>query len=93
MVASMFKGKGTVTGYVVDETLQPLLVDVYVLGTEIEVRSDAAGYFEIQGVPAGVQSIAVVTDETGDEFRVEVVSDSIVGMGEIQLLTDDVDEE
>ena len=91
-VLAMFKGKGTVTGYVIDETYQPLLVEVYVLGTEIEARSDASGYFEIQGVPAGLQSIAIVTEDTGEEFQVEVFSNSIAGMGEIQLETTDVDE-
>lgn len=90
---AVFIRKGTITGYVVDEATQPLIVDVYVLGTDIETRTDASGYFEIQGVPVGKQSIAVATDVTGDEFEVEVVAGSIVGMGEIQLITSDPDEE
>jgi len=89
---TMFRGKGTVTGYVVDENHIPIVVEIYILGTDIEAMTDQSGYFEIQGVPAGSQSIAAVTEETGDEFPVEVVAGSIVGMGELQLITSDAEE-
>ena len=89
---TMFRGKGTVSGYVVDENHIPIVVEIYVLGTDIEARADQSGYFEIQGVPAGSQSIAVVTEEAGDEFPIEVVAGSIVGMGELQLITSDAEE-
>lgn len=89
---SLFIRKGTISGYVVDENQLPILVDIYVLGTDIETRTDSSGYFEIQGVPVGPQSIAAVNEEIGDEFPVEVIAGSIVGMGEIQLITTDAEE-
>ena len=81
----VIKGTGTITGSVVDENGQPFHGDIFILGTDLSVKTDLSGAFEISGVPAGEQSLIVADELIGREFTVRVNSPSILQMVQIRF--------
>lgn len=81
-------GVGGVKGTVVDEKGQPLpAADIFVLKTSLSAETDAAGYFEIQGVPAGYQTLVVGYLAQGIEVPVRIAGGETRDLGQIQMPT------
>lgn len=78
-------GVGGVKGTVVDEKGQPLAAEVFVLKTGLAAETDAAGYFEIQGVPAGRQTLVVGYMARGIEVPVQIAGGETRDLGRVQL--------
>ncbi|MGQ9502782.1 MAG: carboxypeptidase regulatory-like domain-containing protein [Anaerolineae bacterium] len=83
--AAILMGTGTVTGKVVDESNRPIVAEIFVLHTNIEVKSNSDGSFEIHGVPAGLQSVVVAYQGAGREITIDVLAGAKVDMGTVQL--------
>ncbi len=80
-------GVGGVKGVVVDEQGQPLPAEIVVLKTDLAVQADASGYFEIQGVPAGEQTLVVGYLARGIEVPVRIAGGQTRDLGQIQFAT------
>lgn len=78
-------GVGGVKGTVVDEKGQPLAAEVFVLKTGLATETDAAGYFEIQGVPAGRQTLVVGYMARGIEVPVQIAGGETRDLGRVQV--------
>jgi hypothetical protein len=77
---------GTVSGTVVDAVYRPLQADIYVQQTNLHARSDMNGRFEIQGVPAGPQSLVVAYGGRARTFPITVVGGESVQVGPLRYL-------
>jgi hypothetical protein len=80
-------GVGGVKGVVVDETGQPLPAEIFVLGTNLSAETDASGYFEIQGVPAGDQTLVIGYLAQGTEVPVRVAGGETRDLGQVRVST------
>lgn len=80
-------GVGGVKGAVVDEQNQPLQAEIFVLGTNLSAQADASGYFEIQNVPAGRQTLVIGYLGKGTEIEVRVAGGETRDLGKIQVPT------
>lgn len=80
-------GVGGVKGVVVDAQGQPLPAEVFVLKTGLSAEADASGYFEIQGVPAGQQTLVVGYLARGIEVPVRIAGGETRDLGRIQIPT------
>lgn len=78
-------GVGGVKGTVVDEKGQPLAAEIFVLKTDLTAQADAAGNFEIQGVPAGDQTLVVGYSARGIEVPVRIAGGETRDLGQIQV--------
>lgn len=78
-------GVGGVKGMVADEQGQPLPAEIFVLKTNLTAEADASGYFEIQGVPAGQQTLVVGYLAKGIEVPVRIAGGETRDLGQIQL--------
>jgi hypothetical protein len=83
----LLSGKGTVTGYAVDEEGNPIRVEVLIFDTNILEVSDEEGYFIIRDVPAGKQSVIVAADEIASEVEVYVVAGTENTVGTVTVPT------
>lgn len=82
-----FKGKGTVVGTVVDENNAPLRAYVFILGTTLEVETDASGRFELRNVPEGQQEIIVGYLGAARAFPLWVQANTVNDMGTVQFVS------
>ncbi len=80
-------GVGGVKGMVVDEKGQPLPAEIFVLKTGLSAETDASGYFEIQGVPAGHQTLVVGYLAQGIEMPVRIAGGETRDLGQIRMPT------
>ena len=80
-------GSGTITGYAVDEGDNPIQVEVLIFGTNDIVLSELDGYFRVDGVPAGSQSIIVAYGGIATEVEAVVRAKSEVDLGKIVVPT------
>lgn len=87
-MAVVLSGKGTVTGYAVDEEGNPIRVEVLVFDTNIIEMSDEEGYFIVRDVPAGKQSIIVAAGDIASEVEVRVVAGTENTVGTVTVPTD-----
>jgi hypothetical protein len=83
--ASVLAGKGTVTGLVLDRSSLPLSAEIFIIGAKTESKTNSEGYFEIENVPAGMQSVVIAHNGSGEEIRVEVIAGSAVDLGTVRL--------
>ena len=81
-----YAGTGTVTGLVVGERNQPIEAKVLILGTEIEGESDIEGFFEINEVPTGEQSVVVLYQGIGWENSITIISGQVTNIGRIKVI-------
>jgi hypothetical protein len=80
--------KGSVTGLAVNEAEFPIQVEVLVFGTDINVLSDEKGFFTIENVPAGKQSIIVAYGNIATEVEVTVEPGIETMLGTVTVPTD-----
>ena len=85
--AAILSGTGTITGIVVDENGDPIEAEIYVLGTKVDGLADSDGYFIIDGVPSGNQSIAVAYQGSGFEYPVFIQPGESTKLGEIRFIS------
>lgn len=76
---------GLVRGRVTNEAGQPFQGSVFILGTELAVETDANGYFELSGVPAGDQILIIADDFIGRDIAIRVSTASELQVGEIRF--------
>lgn len=88
--ADIMTRKGSIIGYAVDESENPIQVEVLVFGTDIKVLSNQNGFFEIDNVPAGEQSVIVAYDIIAAEEKVTVESGKISDLGSVEVPTEDL---
>jgi hypothetical protein len=82
-------GTGSVVGTVVDVNGKPTAANVLVVKTDLETQTDAQGYFELRGVPAGDHLVVVALTVSGVEYRVQVTAGQVVDMGQLRAPTED----
>jgi len=79
-------GQGAVGGKVISQDGTPLSGEVFILGMDKEVLIDSNGYFLLEGVPAGYQSVVVAHNGAAEEFPVEIIPGKITDLDEIKFL-------
>lgn len=83
---NILMGNGTIRGYVVDREGSPLNGEAFVMGMDKEVVLDGEGYFEIEGIPAGLRSLVVAHNGAAEEYPVTIKTGEIADMGEIRFI-------
>ena len=85
--ANILAGQGAVQGYVVDEINQPFQGHIFILGTELDIKTSSNGYFLMENVPAGEQILIAADEEFADEFPITVIAGQTVDIGQIQFVS------
>ncbi|MBT3189381.1 MAG: carboxypeptidase regulatory-like domain-containing protein [Anaerolineae bacterium] len=85
---SQIAGQGTISGYAVDESNQPIAVDIIIFGTNIRAISDESGYFEVENIPSGQQSIIIAFGEIATEEIVTVQVGQNTELGTVTVPTE-----
>ncbi|MBC8330974.1 MAG: carboxypeptidase regulatory-like domain-containing protein [Anaerolineae bacterium] len=86
--AATLMRKGAISGYIMDESNAPLTARVIIFGTSVRGESNADGFFYIDDVPAGEQSVIVIFGEIGIEVTAQIDPGSETDLGNIQIPTD-----
>lgn len=84
--AALLTGRGSVQGTIIDAEGMPFLGYIFILGTDLETQTDMHGYFVLDNVPAGEQSLIVADELFGREFPILVVAGETVDVGQIQFV-------
>ena len=71
-IAEVLAQKGSISGYAVNEDGSPIQVEVLVFGTDINYLSDENGFFIIENVPAGEQSVIIAYGNIATEVDTTV---------------------
>jgi len=87
-MAAGISPKGTLSGYGEDEMGNPIQVEVLIFGTDIKVLSDENGFFSIENVPIGEQSVIVAYGAIATEVSVTVQSGKENTLGTVTVPTD-----
>jgi hypothetical protein len=82
-----FIGAGTLSGQAINESGQPIKVDVLVFGTKVIEQSDKTGFFKISGIPSGQQSIIVAYGDIATEIIVMINAGQTTDMGVVEVPT------
>ncbi len=85
-LAADLSGKGSVTGAVKNEAGKPVEVEVYVLGMELETKSDEHGNFRLANVPAGERIIVIAYQGMGSEYHVQVLPNEETSLGLVRVV-------
>jgi len=81
--AEILARKGSISGFAVDESDNPIPVEVLIFGTDIKVMSADNGYFEVDNIPAGDQSVIVAYDIIAAEVNVTVTAGQVTDIGTV----------
>ncbi len=84
--ASLFTGKGSIVGRVIDENSNPLAGEVFVISNSAEEIIAEDGSFQLNGITAGSRSLVIAYQGTAVEFPVQVIAGTSVSVGEIQVV-------
>ena len=76
---------GTVTGWVLDETGQPVQAEAFWVGSTDRAAADAAGRFTLAGVPPGEQVVVVAYRMLGREVPVTVQAGQTHDVGVVRV--------
>ena len=85
--SALLAGKGSLSGQALDDSGAPFQGYILIVGTEIEVETNADGTFLVEGVPAGTRTLVLANEYAGYEFPVVVVAGETVDIGDIQFIT------
>jgi predicted permease len=84
----MARNTGALTGSVVDEDGAPVAgAEVAIPGTRLETVSDAAGRFELTGIPPGTQTVLVAYHYVGDEYTAAITPGQRTDLGTVRVIT------
>ncbi len=86
-------GKGSISGFAVNEADLPVAVEVFVVGHSIEVQSDDDGNFSLDGIPAGEQIIVIGYQGMGHEFPVSIIPGEDVSLGQVRVIETELPDE
>lgn len=81
------RGKGAVSGIVVDEDGNGVLAEVMIAGTNLSTRTDETGYFLMSDIPEGQRTLVVGFDQTGWQYPVVIIAGQTLDAGEISVIT------
>lgn len=79
-------GKGTVVGQVIDNKNQPIVADIVFIGLEIKGKTNNEGYFEINNIPSGEQSVAILVESGGVEYPVLIEAGKTFDIGQVKII-------
>lgn len=79
-------GTGNVLGRVVDQNGQPFEGSIFILGTQLETKTEADGSFSLEQVPSGKRTLVVADAASGLAFEIEVAAAKELQMGEIRFI-------
>ena len=78
--------KGSVRGMAVDQNGAPFIGDVFIVGVDFIARTASDGYFFLDGIPAGGQSLVVADETSGQVYTITVVPGQTVDIGQVKFL-------
>ncbi|MCD4673062.1 MAG: carboxypeptidase-like regulatory domain-containing protein [Anaerolineaceae bacterium] len=81
------RGKGAVSGFVVDEEGNAVKAEILVAGTELQTMTDEAGRFQLNDIPEGQRLLVVGYDLMGWEYPVTVIAGQTLDLGKISVVT------
>lgn len=87
-LAVVLARKGSISGFAVNEAGTPIQVEVLVFGTAINVLSDENGFFIIENVPAGEQSVIIAYGNIATEVDTAVEPGVENILGTVTIPTD-----
>ncbi|MCP5099284.1 MAG: hypothetical protein GY943_27340 [Chloroflexi bacterium] len=80
--------KGSFSGFAVDANENPVQVELFVFGTDIELFSDENGYFQVNNVPIGEQSVIIAVDLVAIEVNLLIEANKNSDLGTVTIPTD-----
>lgn len=80
---------GTVSGIVLDHEGNPVQAELSVAGANAFAVADETGFFVLDGVPAGAQSLVIGYRAIGREVLVQVRAGQTVDLGEFRFSASD----
>jgi hypothetical protein len=78
-------GTGGVTGQVVNQSLTPVVADIYVLDSDLSEQSASDGSFTLINLPAGQINLIVAYQGQGVEIPIMIESGEISILGQIKV--------
>lgn len=75
--------KGSIAGTVFNNKSTPVPADIYILKTDLMIKADPSGSFNLHNIPAGSQQLMVIYDGMGYAIPVTVVAGKTVQVGKI----------
>mgnify|MGYP000123793583 FL=1 len=81
-------GKGSLSGYAVNESGDAILVEIFVFGTDIAGLSGDDGYFEIENIPAGERSIIIAYGDIATENIASINAGAKTDLGSVTVPTE-----
>ena len=82
-----FRGKGSVSGFVVDEKGTAVKAEIILAGTDLQTMTDETGRFLLNDIPEGQRLLVVGYDLTGWEYPVVVIAGQTLDIGKISVVT------
>lgn len=85
-LTDVLRGKGNVSGIVIDQNGNGVKAEVMVTGTNLATYTDDGGRFLLAGIPEGQRVLVIGYDLTGWEYPVTVVAGQTMELGKISVI-------
>lgn len=85
-VTDVLRGKGNVSGIVIDQDGNAVKAEVMVTGTNLATYTDDGGRFLLAGIPEGQRVLVIGYDLTGWEYPVTVIAGQTMELGKISVI-------
>ncbi len=82
-----FASTGAIRGIAVNENGVPVEAKIFILGTDIQGQADQEGYFHIDGIPTGQQSVVVAQHGSGREYPATIQEGYTTDLGELRFVS------
>jgi hypothetical protein len=87
-IALNLSRRGSLKGNAVDKAGDPIQVEVLIFGTDINVLSDKNGYFLVENVPGGEQSVIVAYGNIAAEVDIDIDPSAENSLGVVTVPTE-----
>ena len=84
---NVLRGRGSVSGFVVDERGNAVKAEIIVAGTDLKIMTDDSGKFLLNDIPEGQRMLVVGYDLTGWEYPVVIIAGQTTEVGRISVVT------